>query len=545
MSKAELNLPSDLDQLHVLVAKLHQEKYENQAEIRYLNERIKQLTHQLYGRKSEKLLPDDNFEQASLFDDTDASDDAEPASVDEIITVPSHKRKKKGGRKILSENLPCVEIEHDIKESEKHCECGFQMSRIGQEVSERLEMLPAHFWVERHIRPKYACKSCEGVEGDESNSTVKIAPCPPQLLPKTISSPSLLSHVFVGKFCDSLPFYRQEKQFLRLGFSLTRATMCNWAIKVADKCKPILDLLHQEILSGPLINIDESWFQVLKEGGRSPESKSFAWVYRGGMPDRIAVIYRYNASRSGTEAQEFLGDYRGNVQTDGYAGYDFLDIRDGIVHAGCWAHVRRKYIDVAGSKNVKNKLNLSGMGKAGKALQFIRELYAIETNAKKRGLGSELLREERQLKSKPILDEFKEWLTANGPHVAPKSLLGKAFIYTQSQWHRLIKYLDDGTIRMDNNLAENAIRPFVVGRKNWLFADTINGAKANAAIYSLIETAKCNGLEPYQYFCYLFEKLPEAQDETQLKALLPMNLTVEKLKEHQDEYREKGKLAIT
>jgi len=545
MSKAELNLPLNVDQLHVLVTNLNKENHHFETENKFLRDRIKQLTHQLYGRKSEKLFLDDNFEQSCLFDDVGVSASAEPASVDEIIIVPSHKRKKKGGRKILSENLPCVEIEHDINESEKQCECGFQMSRIGQEASERLEMLPAHFWVERHIRPKYACKNCEGVEGDDSNSTVKIAPCPPQLLPKTISSPSLLSHVFVGKFCDSLPFYRQEKQFLRLGFSLSRATMCNWAIKVADKCQPILDLLHQEILSGPLINIDESWFQVLKEGGRSPDSKSFAWVYRGGMPDRIAVIYRYNASRSGTEAKEFLGDYRGNVQTDGYSGYNFLDLQEGIVHAGCWAHVRRKFLEVTGTKKVKNKHNLSAMGKSGKALQYIRELYAIETNAKKRGLGPELLREERQLKSKPILDEFKEWLADKGPQIPPKSFLGIAFIYIQSQWHRLIKYLDDGTISMDNNLAENAVRPFVVGRKNWLFADTTDGAKANAAIYSLIETAKCNGLEPYQYFCYLFDKLPVAQDETQLKALIPMNLTVEKLKEHQDEYRDKGKLAIT
>lgn len=540
MSTTELTLPSDVDQLHVLVAELHQEKHDFEAEIRYLNERIKQLNHQLYGRKSEKLLPDDNFEQSSLFDDTDASDDAEPVSVDEIITVPSHKRKKKGGRKILSQHLPCVEIEHDIKESEKQCGCGSQMSRIGQEVSERLEMLPAHFWVERHIRPKYACKNCEGVESDDSS--VKIAACPPQLLPKTISSPSLLSHVFVGKFCDSLPFYRQEKQFLRLGFSLSRATMCNWAIKVADKCKPILELLRQEILSGPLINIDESWFQVLKEEGRPPDRNSFMWVYRGGKPDKISVIYRYNPRRSGTEAREFLGDYQGNVQTDGYSGYNFLDIQEGIVHAGCWAHVRRKFLEVTGSRNVRNKQNLSGMGKAGKALQYIRELYVIEKNAREKELTPDLLREERQLKSKPILNEFREWLTAKGPQIPPKSLLGKAFIYTQSQWHRLIKYLEDGHIGMDNNLAENAVRPFVVGRKNWLFADTTDGAKANAAIYSLIETAKSNGLEPYQYFCYLFEKLPVTQDGDQLKALLPMNLTVEILAEHQKEYREKGNL---
>jgi transposase len=542
MSITEQNVPLDVDQLHALVAELNKKNHTNETEIRLLRERIKQLTHQLYGRKSEKLLPTDDFNQSSLFDDAQASSDTEPATVDEVITVPAHKRKKKGGRKILSESLPCIEIEHDIEESEKQCACGCQMSRIGQEKSERLEMQPARFWVERHIRPKYACKNCEGVESDDRS--VKIAACPPQLLPKTISSPSLLSHVLVGKFCDSLPFYRQEKQFLRLGFSISRATMCNWAIKVAEKCKPILDLLKSEILSGPLINIDETRVQVLKEENRPPESHSFMWVYRGGRPGNLAVIYRYNPSRSGTEAKEFLGDYRGNVQTDGYSGYDFLDIQEGIVHAGCWAHVRRKFLDVSGNSKVKNKQNVSGLGKAGKALQYIRDLYAIENSTQQKGLGTDLIREQRQQKSKPILNEFKEWLTDIGPQIPPKTLLGKAFVYTQSQWHRLTKYLDDGNISMDNNLAENAIRPFVVGRKNWLFADSVDGAKASATIYSLIETAKINGLEPYRYFCYLFDKLPVAQDEGQLKNLLPMNLTVDELEQHQKEYIDKGKLAV-
>ena len=539
----ELSLPSDVNQLHKLVAELHKENHNYEIELRLLRERIKQLTHQLYGRKSEKFFPDDNFEQPGLFEDADELNNVEPASVDEVITVPSYERKKKGGRKILSESLPRVEVVHDIEESEKQCACGCQLSRIGQEVSERLEMQPARFWVERHIRPKYACKNCEGVES--TNGTVKIAPCPPQLLPKTISSPSLLSHVLVGKFCDSLPFYRQEKQFLRLGFDLSRATMCNWAIKVSNKCKPLLDLLRQEILSGPLINIDETRIQVLKEPDRPPESNSFMWVCRGGRPDKIAVLYSYHPSRSGTVASEFLGDYRGNVQTDGYSGYDFLDRRNGIVHAGCWAHVRRKFLEVLDSKKVKNKQNVGEMGKAGKVLQCIRELYGIEKNARLEGLGPDLLREERQRKSKPILKELKEWLEAKGPQIPPKSLLGKAFVYIQSQWPRLVKYLDDGNISMDNNLAENAIRPFVVGRKNWLFADVPGGAEASATIYSLIETAKSNGLEPYRYFCYLFDKLPVAQDEEQLKALLPMNLTVDILDIHQKEYQERGKSATT
>jgi len=320
--------------------------------------------------------------------------------------------------------------------------------------------------------------------------------------------------------------------------------MCNWAIKVAEKCKPLTDLLGQEILSGPLINIDETRIQVLKEPDKPPGSNSYMWVYRGGRPDKLAVLFRYNPSRSGSEASEFLGDYRGSVQTDGFSGYDFLDTRDGIRHAACWAHVRRKFLEVTGVKNVKHERRLGGMGKAGKALQWIGELYAIEKNAQDQGLGPDLLREERQRKSKPILIEFKEWLSALGPQIPPKTLLGKAFVYTQSQWHRLIKYLEDGNIKMDNNLAENAIRPFVVGRKNWLFADVPYGAKASATLYSLIETARANGLEPYRYFCYLFDKLAVAQNEEQLKALLPMNLTVNILEAYQQEYQERSAIAL-
>jgi transposase len=540
-------LPADVSGLQSMVLALRDkmEKTEevvrnHELENQLLRERIRLLQHQLYGRKSERFTVDDDFEQSSLFDDANESAEAtEPETVEEI-TVPSHKRKKRG-RKRLADSLRRIEIVHDIDEDEKQCGCGCEMSRIGQEVSERLEMQPARFWVERHIRPKYACKNCEGVESVDG--TVKIAPCAPQLLPKTISSPSLLSHILVGKFCDSLPFYRQEQQFLRLGFALRRATMCNWAIKVADKCKPMIDLLRHELLSGPLINIDETRIQVLKEPERPAESNSFMWVYRGGMPEKSVVIYRYHPSRSGRVASDFLGDYRGIVQTDGYSGYDFLDTRAGIIHAGCWAHVRRKFLAVLGFKKVKNKRNIGGLGKAGKALEYIRELYAIEKDAREEGLGPDQLREERQQKSKPILKKFKEWLAATGPQIPPKSLLGKAFIYTQNQWPRLIKYLEDGNISMDNNLAENAIRPFVVGRKNWLFADVPGGAEAGATLYSLIETAKSNGLEPYRYFCYLFDKLPVAQGEEQLKALLPMNLTVEILEAHQQEYQYRWKIS--
>jgi transposase len=549
-------LPGDVSALQNLVLSLGEKmdevvkNYErSEAENKLLRERIHQLQHQLYGRKSEKLALADDFEQGSLFDEIgepESGESIEPESV-EAITIPAHKRKKRG-RQSLPADLPRIEVVHDISKDEKHCGCGSEMSRIGEEVSEQLEMIPARFWVVRHVRPKYACKNCEGVESREGERCVKIAPVPPQLLAKTISTPSLLSHILVSKFCDSLPFYRQEQQFQRLGFALSRARMCNWAIKVAEKCKRLVELLRHEILSGPLINMDETTFQVLCEPDRRVDSKSYMWVIRGGGPDKPVVVYCYDESRSGRVASGILGDYHGYVQTDGYSGYDFLDIREGITHVGCWTHVRRKFFDVlkvSGVKTGRKIKNFKGLGKAGEALQIIHDLYEIEREAREKQLSPELIYQERQRRSKPIIDKFGLWLKELAPTVNVKGLLGKAVNYTLGQWPRLLKYLDDGIIRMDNNLAENAIRPFVVGRKNWLFFDQPEGAEAGAILYSLIETARANDIEPYKYFLYLFDKLPlllNEDDDEKLKTLLPQNLTPGVLDEHQKEYRERGVL---
>jgi transposase len=545
----DLSLPTDVKELQTRVIELH-EKLENlernyELENKLLREQIKQLTQQIYGRKSEKfsLLLEDGFEQSFLFEVTETQEEnlrESENSEDDEITIPEHKRKKPG-RKSLPDNLERVEMVHDISEEEKQCNCGCEKTRIGEEVSEQLEMIPAQFRVVRHIRPKYACMNCEGVENAEGEGAVKIAPAPVQLIPKSIATASLLSHILVSKFCDSLPFYRQEQQFRRLGLDLSRGTMCIWAVKVAEKCKRLVELLRQGILSGPLINIDETTFQVLCEPDRRVDSKSHMWVFRGGPPGKVVVVYIYDESRSGSVASDFLGDYRGYVQTDGYSGYDFLDNREGIIHVGCWAHVRRKFFAVVKALGGKGKVkNLQGFGKAGEALQTIRNLYAIEKKARNMELPPDLIYEERQQQSKPIVDKFKLWLEELAPTVPAKSLLGKALNYTLSQWHRLIRYLDDGIIRMDNNLVENDIRPFVVGRKNWLFFEQAEGADAGAILYSLIQTAKVNGLEPYQYLLYLFDKLPllegDSMCDDQLKTLLPMNLTPETLSDHKKEY---------
>jgi transposase len=529
------SLPSDTVDLQAMVLELYEKidemskNYErSEMENKLLRERVHQLQHQIYGRKSEKFSLGDGFEQYVLFEESEMPEESEnnKSEVEEEITVPEHKRKK-GGRKPLPEEFPRVEVVHDLSEEEKMCACGCQRSRIGEEVSEQLEMQPAQFRVLRHIRYKYACKNCEGVENAEGEGAVKIAPVPVQLIPKSIATPSLLSYIFVSKFCDALPFYRQEKLFDRIGFEISRATMCHWAVKVSDKCKDLLELLRSEVLSGPLINIDETTLQVLHEPGRRFDSKSYMWVFRGGAPDKPVYVYIYSESRSGDVAANFLDFYHGYVQTDGYSGYDYLDRREGIIHLGCWSHVRRKFKDVERAGD-----QFANGGLAREALYKIGQLYRIEKEARVNGLDADELYLERQKRSKPLLYEFERWLKENALKASPKTSLGKAFSYTLSQWHRLVGYVLDGRLRMDNNLAENAIRPFVVGRKNWLFNDQPDGATASATLYSLIETAKANDLEPYKYLCYLFDRLPFAQSTEDLQKLLPPNLTPEFLAQH-------------
>ncbi len=460
----------------------------------------------------------DQPKQLSLFDQPEEDFPiADQPEEDDEIDIPGHKRKKRG-RKPIPENLPRIEVVHDIDDAEKQCECGCLKKCIGEEVSEQLDIIPAKIQVIRNIRLKYACKNCEGVESD--GPTVAIAPVPEQIFPKSIGTPGLIAFVMVAKFVDALPFYRQEKQFLRIGVRISRATMCNWAQKIAESCEILLAVLKKEVLSGPLIRIDETPVQVHKEPGRKNTTKSYMWIFRGGPPERPGIIFEYHATREGDAAAAFLQGYSGVVQTDGYSGYDFLDNKAGISHMGCWAHARRNFMDVLKACG-KGKDGKPRSGAADQAMKYIRKIYKIEKDALSKGLTGDDLLLERQEKTKPLLDEFKRWLDSKVDEVPPKSLLGKAIGYALNQWHRLIVFVDTSHVTPDNNLAENSIRPFVVGRKNWLFSGTPEGATASAAMYTLIETAKANGLEPYWYLRFLFEKLPQAMTEEDFKALLP------------------------
>ncbi len=486
-----------------------------------LIEQIRLLRAQLYGRKAEKIAVEGGPQPLPLFDMPEPANTED--NKDEGIHIPAHTRKR-GGRKPLPDNLPRVECVHDIDDADKICACGCELSRIGEEVSEQLDIIPAQIRVIRHIRPKYACKNnnCEGVKDD--GPSVKIAPVHPQIIPKSIVSSGLLAHVITAKFVDHTPFYRQEKQFIRLAVEVSRTSMCNWAMQAAVACQPLLNLLQDEVLESSFINIDETTLQVLQEPGRSPTSKSYMWVFRRGDPTKPVLIYQYHPTRSGDVVREFLGGFQGYVQSDGYVGYDFLDHIKGIRHIGCWAHARRKFMDVIKAQG-KNRRK----GRADKALSYIRKLYKLEKDARKKEFTPEEIYSMRQEKAKPILDDFEKWLSKNKLLTPPKGLLGKAISYTLNQWHRLVGYVQDGHLTPDNNMAENSIRPFVIGRKNWLFSGTPEGAEASALLYSLIETAKANKLEPYAYLRYIFKKLPIVSSLEDYEALLPWNVTPEQM----------------
>jgi transposase len=526
MNSVTATLPDNIPELKSIICDFAetQRGYEKKQqhlefENKLLKEQIAILNHRLFGRKSEKRSETENpWYQSSLFDEVELTSSKDKhTEQEEKIEVPAHRRHKPG-RKPLPSDLPRVDKIHDLKEEEKICACGCVKSRIGEEVSEQLDIIPQKIQVIRNIRPKYVCKNCEGVEADEP--AVAIAPMPEQILPKSIATSGLLSHIIVSKYADALPLYRQEKIFERFGVELKRQTMASWVIKVAQRCLPMMELIRSEIRSGPFMQIDETGVQVLDEPGRKAEAKSYMWMFRGGNPDRPALLYQYWPTRAAEVPKSFLTDYKGYVQTDGYAGYNFVDELEGVKHLGCWAHARRKFMDaIKASGKLKKKKKA---GKAEAALDYITRLYAIEQSAKALKLDTDQIYELRQKKAKPLIKEFGKWLEDTQFKTPPTGLLGKAVSYTLKQWDRLLVYLDDGRLQPDNNLAENAIRPFVLGRKNWLFSSTPNGAHGSAALYSLIETAKANDLEPYWYLRYLFDRLPLAKTEEDYKALLPM-----------------------
>ena len=464
-----------------------------------------------YSASSEKSV-----DQHELFNEVEltvaADDIAEQNAKDKLDSLPASARPaKKPGRKPLPEELPRVRIEHDLNDTDKRCPCGCELSVIGEETSEQLDIIPATIQVLVNVRKKYACKQCE--------DGVKTAPLPRQPIPKSNASPGLLAHVAVSKYQDALPLHRLEGILQRSGVEIPRSTLANWMMKASDLIQPLLEALEATLLCYPVMHCDETTVQVLNEQDKTPESKSYMWVRVGGPPTQPVRLFHYADSRRGSVASGLLEGYQGYLQTDDYAGYNAAALNQDITQLGCWAHARRKFID-AQKASPKGKV-----GKASVAVGLIAKLYAIEKSIKEQ--DAETIYLMRQKQSVPQLHKIRQWLDKTLHNTLPKGLLGKALSYLDKNWDKLTIYTQDGRLCIDNNPAENAIRPFVIGRKNWLFSASVKGASASAALYSLIETAKANGLEPYQYLRHVFTELPKAGNQQEIEALLPWMVTLQ------------------
>jgi len=459
------------------------------------------------------------FNEAETLEESEASESEtnEPAQDADVIGESApQKSAKPRGRKPLPEHLPRIRIEYDLSDEEKRCACGCQRHLIGEVSSEQLELIPAQLRVLLHVRKKYACRQCE--------SAPITASLPAQPIPKSNAAPGLLAHVAVAKYQDALPLYRQQHILKRHGIELSRQTLAHWMIRSGQLIQPLLNLLQDQLLAGAMIQMDETPIQVLNEAQRSAQQRSYMWIRRGGEAEKRIVLFHYEASRSSAVAQQLLEGYQGYLQSDDYAAYHVLGRREGIELLGCWAHARRKFIESQTANKPKGKnRGKSKSGKTEMALSFIGKLYDLERQIK--GQPPDERKRVRQQQAKPILKQFRAWLDKNQDQVLPKGLLGKALSYLEKNWQKLQVYLEDGRLEIDNNGAENALRPFVIGRKNWLFSDTPKGAQASAALYSLIETAKANELEPYHYLKKVFTELPKANCVEEIEALLPWNVS--------------------
>ena len=502
MSSVLNALPDDVESLKALVRSQAEQLEEATARIITLREQLNLALARRYAASSEKISPD----QIRLFDEAEAEVEITDEDQDlDTVEIAGHTRKKRG-RKPLPDSLPRVDVVYELPESERVCpHDGSLLKEMGETVSEQLDIVPAKIRVIRHIRKKYAC---------DCGQCIKTALLPPQPIPKSLASPGLLAHVAVSKYQDALPLYRQEHILQRIGVDIPRATLANWMIRAGGLVQPLINLLRDHLLDYDIVQMDETTVQVLKEPGKTAQSTSYLWVQRGGPPDQRIVLYDYDPSRSGSVPARLLSGYTGYLQTDGYEGYNAVVQQNDIVQAGCMAHARRHFSDAVKAQGQKKKTGI-----AHHALNLIQKLYKIEKQA--RDFEPEQRHLYRQEHARPILDKLRAWCDTSLPQVPPQMATGKALYYLNEQWDKLIRYLDDGRLEIDNNLTENAIRPFVIGRKNWLFSNSVRGVTASANLYSLIETAKANGREPYDYLRQVFTNLPAAATVDDIEVLLP------------------------
>jgi transposase len=517
-------LPTDLETCHQLIREL----LETLAQQTHLNEKLQhqleQLLRRIYGRKSEKLDPNQLLlfaREIVMASQTASSSTTEQADAPPSPAEPSPPKKNGHGRKPLPASLPRKPVLHDLTPEQLPCpECGTIRIRIGEEVREQLEYIPASLIVLQHIRPKYACKACEG--------NIAIAERLPEPIEKGLPGPGLLAQVIVNKYADHLPLYRQERIFARFGVDLPRQTTCDWMAVCAALLEPIWDAMLKRILVGRVIQTDDTPVKV-QDPTTGAMSTGRLWIYLGDW-DHPFLVYDYTPDRSGDGPQEMLDGYKGYLQADAYTGYDELYAGGRIIEVGCWAHARRKF-DEAKSSDAE---------RAHGALAWIGRLYQVEREARKQAeeeierlqragpvspetrhrLAEEIALRLRQEQSRSVAEKFAAWLETAEGQVLPKSPIGEAIGYTRRNWTALLRYLEAGFLSIDNNASERAMRPIALGRKNWLHLGSDRGGRTAAILMSLVQSCQSLKVEPLFYLRDVLDRV-STHPASRIAELLP------------------------
>jgi transposase/sulfur relay (sulfurtransferase) DsrF/TusC family protein len=503
-----LNEKSELLTAHEKLHTDDQQRIREQTKhIRLLEEYLRLAKLQRFGASSEKVVfQSDLFDEAEL--EVTLGEYEQELAEDELVR-PRPKKRARG----FSESIPRVQIRLTLTDEER----AGAIKTFFTKVKEELDFIPARVQVIEYWQEK-AVFERDGTE------VIVAARRPAHPLGKCFASVSLLAYIIASKYADGLPLYRLDGMLDRSDAGINRSSMAHWVVRLGDDVfRPLINLMREVQLESDYLQGDETRIRVLKEPGKSVRSNKWMWVIRGGPPGRSSVLFEYDPSRGGAVPERLLEGFAGVLQADGYSGYNAVCQRQGVTRIGCFDHARRKFVEASRAAQTSGTRKKAGEpSKADVALGKIRTLYAIEQGIK--DLDDEKKQQARQEHSVPVLEDLKQWLEHHVSRIPKGSLTHQAIIYTLNQWEYLIGYCRDGKLHISNALAENAIRPFAVGRKAWLFADTPHGARASATCYSLVETAKLNGLEPYAYLKHVLERIGDADTVEKLEALLPWSV---------------------
>lgn len=494
------------------IANLNAQLAGQQAEIARLLEQVRLANCRFFGSKSEKVVP----EQLSLFNDVEAAADPsvpEP-SVDDVVAKPKARRRG-GKRRIDLSSLETVVIDHELPAEERECPaCGSELEDMGYDVTRRIRLVPARFVVEEHRTHKYRCRPCSeaNAAGEDVAAVIARADAPANCIPGSIATPSLISYVINAKYVNATPLYRLEADFGQLGLAVSRQNMANWVLNVhARWLARVHERIRAELLSHDLVHADETEVQVLKEPNRDPRSKSRCWLFCSAACDTPAYVYEYRETRSKAVAEDFLRGWSGTLTTDGYEAYYSLRNGGEVTNVACVVHIRRKFAEIVKSAGGDAKAAAAG----SVALEARRMIDAIfHADSAFDGMTADERKATRDEVLRPMMERFYEWAGEQIPKAAPRLALHDALCYAVKYWPYAMNVLDDGRLELSNNIAERGIKPFVIGRKNWLHSDTPRGAQASAAIYSIVTTARMNGVAPRPYVEWLLTELPNAGELT-------------------------------